>query len=1220
MSGFTPTEAQGRAIGAPHHAVVVAAAGSGKTGVLVERFLHLLFQEESRRPGDLLAITFTNRAAAEMRRRLRLRLTEIARSEDHPNRDQAAACLGEFHRAAVMTIHAFATQVLRRHPFEAELDPDFAVAEEIAVDHAQRDTVDTLLQDILSQPESHDLRAPAATALRTWGHRATGEALLGLLRRERIGIEQWDELAALSPEQMLGRARRVWTQRMKPVVDEATRGERLTLWREMAEVVRAGLSGGDDLAVAALPQAVDVLVDPIAALESRSTALTLCFPLFLTSGEPRKGPHSTAHGKKGDWSPEAWAALRRLIPTLGEALAPLQERHVPWVEAHEEIAADLTLAVARLMRVTSRQLIERKDSEGWIDFGDQLREAARVVGDRGLAVANALAGRFQAALIDEFQDTDPDQWRLIEGLLRAAGERRFPVMLVGDPLQSIYRFRGAEVELFAEAERDLQSHAAGEDFESISMDANFRSVPAIVDAVCGIFKPLLPRITEGTRAPMAGPRMISRSEKSEWPAAVHLIAVDRGGEGDDALRAEAFAVARAIRTLTTDPAEWARTVWGEEPPEDFAPRCGDIAVLLRATTHLDAFEHALRMEGIPFNVGGGAGLAQRQETWDLHHLMRFLAEPEDSHALLGLLRTPWMGWSDDLLLRVTHLTCGIEPETPMALWDRVRKVRRTERDGLALSDEDWRRITWTREILSRALAWRHHASPAELADDVLTRTGAWGLVRMEPEGSRRLANLRRGVERLRRTGARGMDALLAGSEEMERLVVRGGRESEEQLTIAGQDAVTLMTIHAAKGLEFPIVVLPQLHAVHQGHERRGHWLWDDALGLGVRAPNPGEQWRPTPNATMEMALRDLEREAQAEEARLLYVAMTRAERLLILSGTMRIGRGEEGLRSVNRRSDLTWILDGLGLSGTEGIPESPIHPPWPEAAPIPVITPSTFAATAEGETPTWEPRLSVTPEVLSAISDLSAGPNPDRPVAITALEIFARCPNQHFLEREAGHPKASWFGEVDGEHRGPDPLAVGTLFHRYAERHAESKPIDEATLHRGVDSDVIGRVQELWRRFQGMEIFREIEGLGERHAEHRISVALPEGSLHGAIDLLARVDGEWEVIDHKTGSQDRPDEELAAHHRIQMLCYLLFLRGHAPEQPQCRARLVFPALGRVIALTRSQDELDQAEREIRDLVGRFKLERGQLQPVYPNAACESCRFAALPICRVLARS
>jgi ATP-dependent exoDNAse (exonuclease V) beta subunit len=1216
---FIPTDAQGKAIVAPRHAAVVAAAGSGKTGVLVERFLHLLFEEESRRPGDLLAITFTNRAAAEMRRRLRLRLTEIARSEDHPDREQAAACLEEFHRAAVMTIHAFATQVLRRHPFEAGLDPTFAVAEEIAVHHAQRDTVDTLLQDILSQPDNHALRGPAATALRTWGHRATGEAFLGLLRRERIGIERWDELAALSSEQVLERSRRLWSQRMESLIDQAMRGERLVLWREMAETVETGFSGDAERSVATVPEVVKALADPNATAESRSAALTQCFPVFLTAGEARKGPHHTAHGKKADWSPEAWAALRRLIPALGEALAPIQESHVPWVEAHEEIAADLTLAVARLLQVTSRQLIERKDSDGWIDFGDQLREAARVVSDEGLAVAEVLADRFHAALIDEFQDTDPAQWRLIEGLLRAAGERRFPVMLVGDPLQSIYRFRGAEVGLFAEAQRDLESRVSGDDFQPIPMHENFRSVPAVVDAVCGIFDPLLPRITEGTRAPMDGPRMISRSTDPAWPAGVHLLAVDRDGESDDALRAEAFAVARAIRTLTTDPAGWARTVWGEEPPEDFTPRRGNIAILLRATTHLAAFEHALRMEGVPFNVGGGAGLAQRQEIWDLSHLMRFLAEPEDSHALLGLLRTPWMGWSDDLLLRVTHLTCGLETESPMTLWDRVRKVKRTERDGLALSDEDQERITLARETLNRALAQRHHASPAELADDVLTRTGAWGLVRMEPEGSRRLANLRRGVERLRRSGARGMDALLATAEEMERLIMRGGRESEEQLTIAGQDAVTLMTIHAAKGLEFPVVVLPQLHARHQGHERRGHWLWDDALGLGVRAPNPDEQWRPTPNAAMQMALRDLEREGEAEEARLLYVAMTRAERLLILSGTMRVDP-KAGLRSVNRQSNLAWILDGLGLTGAERIPESPICPPWPEAAPIPVITPSAFAAETEIDPRMGEPCLAVTPDVRSAIADLGTAPNLDRAVAITALETFARCPNQHFLEQEAGNPQAHWFDADDVERGGPDPREVGTLFHRYAECHARGESIDEAKLQRGLERDVVAKAQGLWRRFQGMEIFREIEGFDEHHAEHAISIVFPEGPLRGKIDLLAHVNEEWEVIDHKTGSQDRPDEELAEHHRIQMLCYLLFLRGHAPEQGQYRARLVYPALGREVVLIRSADELDEAESEINDLVERYKRQRGQLQAVYPNAACAACRFASLPICRRLSRS
>jgi ATP-dependent helicase/nuclease subunit A len=1235
VSPVALSDAQRAAVSAHHHVVVEAGAGSGKTRVLVERYLKLLRDDPSRRPGDLLAITFTNRAAAEMRRRLRERLAEMAQDDPGPaTRGQAQSCLEDFHLAAVTTIHAFATSILRRHPFEAGIDPEFTVADEIETEHARGDIVERLLQEIDAAPGEHGLRPAALAPLRAWGHRRTVEALSAMLTRERIDAAQWDHLAARSPQEALAEAERLWAAWASECIDCALGAPETRSLIERGAAALAGVSEDPEIPVTVWPRVATTLLtrdprfsipdsrSPIPTVERAAAFERLCGLTLTAAGEPRKKPPTPY----SSLPKKAVASLQEIVPALGAALAPLREEWVPWRAAHEREAADLSVALAQLASRASRALAERKDADGWLDFADQLRGAARLVEAEPERVAAALAGQFHGILIDEFQDTDPDQWRLVRALLSAA-RNRLPVMLVGDPRQSIYRFRGAEVRLFSEARDDLAQQSVPEDFALAPLRGNYRSAPSLIHAINGIFAHLLPRVTSGTSAPMEAPALEpANAQEGSWPAGLHLLAVPSGKDLPDALTEEAEAIAALIGGMVRNPTALSRS---PIPDPRFPSRFSDFAILLRATTHLDAFENALRAAGVPFHVGGGAGLAERQEINDLAHLLRFLSEPGDDQALLGLLRTPWMGWSDDLLMKVTLLTCGLETRSPAPLWDRVLRVRSRERHGVSLGHAEWERVESARAMLTRALARCHVATPAEAATDVLTATGAWALVRLEPEGRRRLANLRRGLERLRQERERGFESVLAAAESLRRLVAQGGREGEEQLIAPGEDAVAVMTIHAAKGLEFPVVILPQLHRRQNVHEKRGDWAWDAEFGLGVRAPNPEDRWRPERSAVMQMAGVRESREAEAEEARLLYVAMTRAQQMLIASGAVR-GPLNEAAEAAERNSSLAQILDAIEITPGD-LASSALTPRWPHASPIPVLSPEmcrALAPTAVEEGPR-SVSFAVTRETLDRITPLPTLGDPERPVAITALATFARCPNLLFLERELGALDRGWFrrdasplppsrgkGMGDGGSP-PDAAAVGGLFHRWVEKHLIDPSAEPAAVaeeffrERGelVDSAVVDRVATLWRNFTDSEIASRLAHRDEAFAEHEILVAHPEGPLRGRIDLLVRWSETWEVIDFKTPAQGGDDGALAARHRVQMLCYLLFLAAHAPLQRELTARLVFPALGRELPVTIAREEIPKILAEIGDLIRRFKLEAGRLHRV--ERVCAECRHPRL---------
>lgn len=1237
MSEISLTDEQRLAVTAPHHAVIEAAAGSGKTRVLVERFLALLMRDRARRPSELLAITFTKRAAAEMRARLHGRLREIAEGASSGEaRAHARACLDDFHRAAVMTIHAFATEVLRRHPFEAALDPAFDVVDAVEAGHAREDAVDRLLQDIGAGPDNHALRPAAVVPLRAWGHRRTAGVLRELLSADQIDTATWEEIAGTPPTETLRRARSAWAQWAAPLIAQAVVAPNASLMRAAAAALEQDPCGDEpDLPVAAWPRLVRSLLDSRAPVEERAAALDAFLPLVLTAdGKARRGIPKP-FGRLASGTKET---LSEVIAELGRALAPLAAHWVSWREPHEREAAALAQALARLVLQARRDLDERRDAEAWLDFGDLLRRAADLVESEPARVAAAVARRFHGILIDEFQDTDPAQWRLVRALL-AAARGRLPVMLVGDPRQSIYRFRGAAVQVFGQARDELARDGGPDRFRPVTMDINHRATPGLIHAVNAIFADLLPRVTAATSAPMGPPEMRAASSPRTaahrpWPIALHLLAVPSGDDSPDLLAAEAEAVAAVVAVLVRAPERWAQEVWGTPPPADFHPRPGDIAILLRAMTHVGAFESALRDAQIPFHTGGGAGLAGRQEIRDLAHLLRFLAQPEDDQALLGLLRTPWMGWSDDLLLKVTVLTCGLAPDNAPPLWNRVRRVQRRTVQGVSLTGDEWACVERTRALLGRALVQSLHTSPAAVACEVLDAAGAWGLVRLEPEGRRRLANLRRGLERLRQHRALGFESVHAAAETLRRLVVSEAREGEEQITAETEDVVHLLTIHGAKGLEFPIVLLPQLHAQRRHGEKTCDWSWDPARGFGVRAPDPDQRWRPKRSALMKIFGITEEREARAEEARLLYVAMTRAERMLVLSGAVR-GPLAEATGAQGQDSSLAWILDALApnpgdLAGTL------LRPPSLQPYTVAILSPERCRALAAPPSPSARegagsgrgvPQLAAAEaQALTRIAPLPLRPDPARPVSITALAAFARCPNLHFLSREAGQPRQDWFHSPRGAVApGPRASVVGALFHRWVETHLRmpGPPWEDVAQdffrERGepLDPEAVRRVDALWQAFQTLPVAADLARADEAHPELDILVDLPDGPLHGRLDLLARWGNHWEVIDFKTSPQSGDDAALRARHRVQMLCYLLFLSARAPAQPTLAARLVFPALGRETLISVPVGEIPAAEAEIGALVRRFKTDRGRLHPVWPHEGCAGCPFEALPLCRAV---
>ncbi|MGH7359335.1 MAG: UvrD-helicase domain-containing protein, partial [Candidatus Rokuibacteriota bacterium] len=478
-----------------------------------------------------------------------------------------------------------------------------------------------------------------------------------------------------------------------------------------------------------------------------------------------------------------------------------------------------------------------KARAGCLDFLDLLVRARNLVRDRP-DVRRDFQRAIRYLLVDEFQDTDPLQLETVLGL--AADGPPGSLFVVGDPKQSIYRFRRADIETYEAAKATIASRGA-----ALTIRANFRSTRAILDAVNGVFEGVMIPPPDGAYQPAYA--ALEPSPKTE-PGPPPVILGLSPDVPPATSAAEAFAQeARLVAAYLA-----------REVERDRRFRYGDVALLFRAMTGVAAYEDALRAAGIPFRTVGGRHYYDRSEVgWTIAALAA-IEDPHDPVALVGALRSPFFGITDEALLRL-HAAGGE--------FSYQRPLPAGAEPGLAGA--------WA--LLGALHRERNHVAPAAVVERLLADTEVLAAYALEPQGEARVANLLKVLDTARAleaTGALTFRGLVRWLRD------RGAaRYEEEESAVEAEDAVRLMTIHKAKGLEFPVVVVPDLG-------REASWrppvvLADRASGrLAVNLGRLGD----TALTTLDWAeaeTREIQR-VDAEALRVLYVALTRAERGLVL--------------------------------------------------------------------------------------------------------------------------------------------------------------------------------------------------------------------------------------------------------------------------------------------------------------------------------------------------
>ncbi|HEX8204269.1 MAG TPA: UvrD-helicase domain-containing protein, partial [Isosphaeraceae bacterium] len=595
-------------------------------------------------------------------------------------------------------------------------------------------------------------------------------------------------------------------------------------------------------------------------------------------GAIRENAKVQGGGTKSHWpSPEVYQAVTESLKALRAAIDKALP-HLGWDEAATRDAAGRGLRFARLAAEAVAEFDRAKHEAGAIDFDDLLRRTRDLLRDGPASVRAALAGGIDALLVDEFQDTDPIQGEILELLAGAdpAGGRLF---LVGDWKQSIYRFRGARPRIFQDF-RDRFGPPG-----RLALTENFRSVPGLLDFINALFADFYrdpdDALVPGPGAPPRGDRPVVEFLWAAEPAAPEAPRPS----AHDRRRAEARRIARLLRHRLD-------SGWEIRDPGSNASRparAGDVALLFRALTDLGPYEAALAAEGFDYHVVGGSAFFAQQEVLDIINLLAAIEDPLDALALAASLRSPFFGVSDDGLYWLATTRSG----------DLAANVAHAEAIP-ELAPLDRRGVDRARRLLARWRAAKDRAPIATLLDRVLDESGYEAALLGEFLGARKRANARKLVGLARRFDLQG-GLTLADFVARLRADLRRPPKEEQAATTAEEETdrpvVRLMSIHQAKGLEFPIVVLPDLDRRPGGD--RASVAFDPRLGPLVRPGEPDgaepadepEDEPEGPGTSLGWSLyRSGESaEDEAEALRLFYVAATRARDGLVFSAGIDAG-------------------------------------------------------------------------------------------------------------------------------------------------------------------------------------------------------------------------------------------------------------------------------------------------------------------------------------------
>ncbi len=1152
------TPSQQEALDIENHICVTAGAGSGKTRVLVERYLKILRKTDAK-PNEIVAITFTDKASAEMKKRITKTLVEDELGDAQWQREAAE----QISAAPISTIHAFCSRILREFPFQAGVPANFGILQGIEQKLLLQTTVQNELKEIATNAEDAD-RGALTCLLRCYGSRKQLEELLFKMVEKREVVERLKR--EVYGEHTNAEIRQNWEQRIaeeqNPDVDK---------WLNCLNAVLAIAKGKNAPEVRSLTTQLEEKTEKSAALEILREIACL---ITIKSGAIAKRDFL---GKGVDIT-----SIKAEVKFL-ESASKEVKKYEP-LNDDDDVLINTTSDVLHLYTRIETAYRHAKLAQGQLDYTDlqlKLRDLLKNNAD----IRERLQGRYRYFMVDEYQDTNPLQSELV--MLLTDTLRRANLFIVGDAKQGIYGFRDADIRVFNQTREKIEATQGA----AIRLNENFRSLRDVVGFVNLFFNSLMGEERandfEVEYAPLVQGRHAPEKVMTNTPEAEGKIEIILGQKGDEAVN-ENELIARRITSLIAE----GFLVWDKDAELLRPIRYGDIALLIRSRTHLPEIENALLEAKVPYLTAGGIGFYQRQEIYDMWNYLHVLDAPDEGDvSLAAVLRAPFFGISDAELYEISRQKNG-------GFWAKAEARLQSASTSDAGLQAAMACLKTHRELAKRIPV-------NQLIINIVNDTGMIGTLATGQQGTQRWANYRKLLELARNFEKDDDKSTLTSFIEFLRILIdEEPREGQAPVQI-GDKAVNIMTIHAAKGLEFPVVILPGLA---QGTQSNREPFIDEELGIGFSPRHPDKGYAKTEPSIVAVMKNRAKIKEDAEKKRLFYVGATRARDRLIFAGSLEANS--------KQRNMLEWLYTHLGVQTEEAL-----------CLPVELRTYSDgitncnafklpiqiFRKLDDIKVEPTEAEASVATEMPEPPLGELVPPTVSNAYSVTALANYARCPMRYRLEnvlriRTHKHKDSSeedsydemeapaWDGTEMGRavhavlsriERQTDVATVEKLIHRASRGYRSTS---EAAIREHVDSFLHSDLGET-----------ALASAAANLCEQQIHAVLGEHILGGRLDrLFQNATGHWQLIDYKTGSVSD-----VAIHRPQMELYAWLVHQRYPEQPEVTVNIFFTAQNQYETLHFKRDELQQIAARWQTIIAN--LQRGSYEKNLSH--CQSCPYA-----------
>ncbi len=1129
------TEEQRRAIELTGRDVCLSAgAGSGKTFVLVRRYFRLI-ETGKADVHNIVAITFTEKAAKEMKDRIREaceeRVALCLKEGDRSGVGKWEKVKGQLDSAQIGTIHGFCARLLRENPLEAGVDPGFQIMDEVQSSIFLSKIVHRYVMRLVDDGEKGIL-----LLVQEYGWRRLEQILCSLLERR----EELDEAFGADRGGRKGDV----LQRRRELVEKVRYSAFRELlvdraWRDAVETLKKGgsTSPDDELETRRLK-----LLSLAGGLRERCDLEEACGILDEIKRYCRR-----VRTRAVGWEPSSKAEVEFALSSMGELVKQYSSLINEPDKAFEKSEAELYFALLERYVDLGKEYSAAKAEKGLLDFEDLL------IGVRDMllsspALLKRLNKNLRYTMVDEFQDTNDLQKQIIYLICRGKRGCRSggELFVVGDEKQSIYRFRGADVSVFSKT-RDEIVKTGGVELE---LSSNFRSQPSGVHYFNDFFVSSMNDFP-GRRSYEPVYRRIrpTRPDHGREPVVELLLVKGQKGElSSDLRRREADAIARWIE----DAVEGKRKLvyesrGGRESGRSL--RYGDVAILFRAMTDVKIYERALQEQGIPYHLVAGSGFFGKQEVLDLINFLRYLDNSNDEIALVGVLRSPFFGVSDETLYWLSR-------KKRVASFFGKSRIP-WPRPVLAAEKQ---KLTFAHEVFDELNQVKDRLTLAELISAVLRKTGYPAVLATTFMGPQKISNLLKLTDVARDLGRSGLFALSDFILYVDELMSSDIREGEAQVETEAGDVVRLMTVHKAKGLQFPVVIVPDMGR-RLVHPQQPVVLWDRHWGVGLKVKTFEGGFRG--GLLYDWLVREEKRREIAEAKRVFYVVNTRAMDYLLLSSSV-------GKRMANQ-SWLKWLqqIYGQRLDRVEELPASLFQHGDGREVRVTVVSsnggdsvlkrrehrppPATGRGVKDGvpSKVIWERTGALKLPPAAGLRDLT----------VTQLEQYRDCPRRFLLRYVEGIPEPPVY-----EMRKRQPLVgagqLGELVHSLLSRWnfersvaQQWKNVELAVTEFSPLLDDSGRkelaaeVRKILGTFVDSELYREMLESGRIDSgrllrERSFFLKVGPAVVRGKIDLLFQTaEGGWKLVDYKTERIKAGQIKGAGnHYRFQMGLYAMAVR------------------------------------------------------------------------------